>query len=88
MYLLFVWCGTYGSGFEVGISITRAISGGGGGRKIETFWGPEKATIVASAIWAQKREAGEGGCSIPPPPAPLSRPQVHSKNQQKYLKGT
>ncbi len=28
---------------------------GGGGLKIETFLGPEMATSVASAIWAQKR---------------------------------
>ncbi len=41
------------SGFEGDISMTWGILGGGG-LKISTFLGPEIATSVASAIWAQK----------------------------------
>ncbi len=42
--------------FDGGKSISRAIEGGGGGLKIETFLGPEIVTSEVSAIWAQKRE--------------------------------
>jgi hypothetical protein len=45
MYLLFVWCGTVRSGFEVGKSIARAIQGG----ENRDSFGPEMATSVPSA---------------------------------------
>jgi hypothetical protein len=51
MYLLFIWGGTYGFGWG---EIHNEGSLKGVGPEIETFLGPEMATIAASAIWAQK----------------------------------
>ncbi len=45
MYLLSIWGGTYGFGWE---EIHNE------GPEIEIFLGPEMATSAASAIWAQK----------------------------------